>query len=60
MVPYNREGDNEMSTYQIKLNVDVLFEGSLNDCLKYLVGRFGDETLSEVYGTGYRIEPVKE
>ena len=45
-----------MKTYQVKLNVDVLFEGSLQDCLKYLVDRFGNETLAEVYNTGYRIE----
>ena len=47
-----------MATYQVKLNVDVLFEGSLADCLKYLVERFGDEKLSEIYHTGYRIESV--
>lgn len=47
-----------MATYQVKLNVDVLFEGSLDDCFKYLVERFGDDTLDEIYGTGYRIESV--
>ena len=46
--------------YQVKLNVDVLFEGTLDECMKYLVERFGGETLSEIYNTGYRIEPAKE
>lgn len=46
--------------YQVKINVDVLFEGTVYQCFEYLVDRFGDETLSEIYDTGYRIESIAQ
>lgn len=44
-------------TYVVKRVDEVLFEGSLIDCWKYVVAQFGQETMIYLSDIGLIIEP---